>query len=85
MGESELAENQRTNLTDFLEMQKDSAQRFFEVKAAIKLVLGSESFEEFGTELEEETDGVSRVRQLTPERRNRPAGQRNPLRVDRTI
>lgn len=60
LGDSELAEAQRRDLLAFLLMQKDASLRFFEVKAAIKLILGVGSVDEFGSHLEEETEGVSR-------------------------
>lgn len=57
-GNQEFWELQKGSLLEFLEAQKDSGQRAFEIKAAIQLLLNSPSVETFGAETETEVSGV---------------------------
>ena len=58
VGDSEFAESNRQDLLDFLSSQKDSNQRNFEIKAAIKMVLDVLSIENFGDPSDSELASV---------------------------
>lgn len=59
IGDSEFAESNRQDLLDFLSSQRDTNQRAFEIKAAIKMVLDVLSIESFGNDFDSELANVN--------------------------
>lgn len=59
IGDSEFAESNRQDLLDFLSSQRDTNQRAFEIKAAIKMVLDVLSIESFGNDFDCELANVN--------------------------